>query len=90
MLKIALPYSTTTEPKLARCQPRAQKIILLLVNRVRLLDSTNINTQSSLCTGFKFSDKIHNNSKIIIVNFGCKSFSFKKVMVLYRTTAQPY
>jgi len=30
MLKVTAPYSTTTEPKLARCQPRAQTIILML------------------------------------------------------------
>jgi len=46
MLKVIAPYSTT-EPKLARCQPHAQTIILMLGNRVWLLDSTNINLQSS-------------------------------------------
>jgi len=59
MLKVIAPYSTTTEPKLARCQARAQTIMLMLRNRVRLLDSTNINSLSSWCTGFKFSDEIH-------------------------------
>jgi len=87
MLKAIAPYSTTAEPKLARCQPRTQTIGLMLGNRVRLLDSTNVNSQSSYCTGFKFSDKIHNKSKIVVVNFGCKNFCFKKVMVLHRTTA---
>jgi len=33
MLKVTAPYSTTTEPKLARCQPRAQTINLVLGNR---------------------------------------------------------
>jgi len=47
VLKAIVPYSTTTEPKLARYQPRAQTIILMLGNRVRLLDSSNINSQSS-------------------------------------------
>jgi len=47
MLKVIAPYSTTTEPKFARCQPRAQTIILMLGNRDRLLDSANINSQSS-------------------------------------------
>jgi len=46
MLKVIAPYSTTTEAKLARCQPRAQTISLMLRNRVRFLDSTNINSQS--------------------------------------------
>jgi len=47
MLKVIAPYSTTTEPKLARCQPRTQTISLMLGNRVRLRESTNINSQSS-------------------------------------------
>jgi len=33
MLKVIAPYSTTTEPKLARCQPRAQTISLMLGNK---------------------------------------------------------
>jgi len=61
MLKVIAPYSTITKPKLAHCQPCGQTIILTLRNRVWLLDSTNINSQSSWCTGFKYSDKIHNN-----------------------------
>jgi len=32
---------------------------------------------------------MHHNPKKILVNFGCKNFSFEKVMVLHRTTAQP-
>jgi len=55
MLKVIVPYSITTEPKLACCQPRAQTIILMVRNRVWLLDATNINSQSSWCTGFEFS-----------------------------------
>jgi len=89
MLKVFAPYSTTTEPKLACCQPCAQTIALMRRNRVLLLDSTNINLQSSWCIQFKFSGKMHNNLKIILVNFGCTNFSSKKVMVLYTTTAQP-
>jgi len=37
----------------------------------------------------KFSRKMHDNQSNILINFGCKKFSSKKVMVLYRTTAQP-
>jgi len=33
MLKVIAPYSTTTESKLARCQPRAQTISLMLGNK---------------------------------------------------------
>jgi len=69
MLKVIAPYSTTTEPKLARCQPRAQRVgnhphkqlVWCSGTRVRLLGSTCINSQSSWCTGFKFSDKIYND-----------------------------
>jgi len=32
---------------------------------------------------------MHDSLKNILVNFGCKKRSFEKVMVLYRTTAQP-
>jgi len=46
-LKVIAPYSTTTEPKLARCQPRAQSIILMIGNKVRLFYITNINSQIS-------------------------------------------
>jgi len=71
MLKVIASYSTTTEPKLARCQPRAQSVAShghkqlawCSGTRVWLLNSTNINLQSSWCTRFKFSDEIHNNSK---------------------------
>jgi len=34
MLKVIAPYSTTTEPKLARCQPRTQ-ITLVRQSRVQ-------------------------------------------------------
>jgi len=61
MLKVIAPYSTTTEPKLARCQPCAQTIVLMRRNRVLLLDSTNVNSQSSWCIKFKFSGKMRNN-----------------------------
>jgi len=36
MLKVIAPYSTTTEPKLARCQPRVQTVALMRRNRVLL------------------------------------------------------
>ena len=58
-------------------------------NRVLLLDSTNINSQSSWCIKFKFSGQMHNNLKITLLNCGCTNFSFKKVMVFHTTTAQP-
>jgi len=45
MLKVNAPYSTTAEPKSARA--RAQTISPMRGNRVRLLDSTNITSQSS-------------------------------------------
>jgi len=61
MLKVIAPYSTTTEPKLARYQPRAQTIALMRRNKVLLLDSTNINSQSSWCIKFRFSGNIHTN-----------------------------
>jgi len=61
MLTVIAPYSTTTETKLARCKPRAQTVALMRRNRVLLRDSTNINSQSSWCIKFKFSDKLHNN-----------------------------
>jgi len=55
MLKVIAHYSTTTEPKLARCQPRAQRVashahkqfVWCSGARVRLHDSTSINSQNS-------------------------------------------
>jgi len=47
VLKVIAPYSTTTEPKLARCQPRAQTISRMRWEQVRLFDSKIINWQSS-------------------------------------------
>jgi len=72
MLKVIVPYLRTTEPKLAHCQPCAQRVashthkqlVWCSGTRVWLLDSTNIYSKSSWCNGFKFSDKINNNSKI--------------------------
>jgi len=81
MLKVITPYSTTTEPKLVRCQPRAQTIILMLGNRVRLLDSTN--------TTRKVLDVLDSNFQTKFITIRKKNFSFEKVMVLHRTTAQP-
>jgi len=57
-------------------------------NRVRLFHSTIINSQSSWCTEFKFSGKMHNNAKILFVYFGWKYFSFETVMVLHGSTAE--
>jgi len=47
MLKVIASYATTTDPKLTRCQPRAQEISPMRWEQVRLLDSTIINSQSS-------------------------------------------
>jgi len=32
---------------------------------------------------------MNNNQNNIQINFGCKKISFEKVMVIYKTTAQP-
>jgi len=79
MLKLIALYSITTEPKLARCQPRAQTISPMRWEQSGLLDSTIINSPTSWCTEFKFSGKMHNNLKIILVNFGCTNLSLKKL-----------
>jgi len=38
MLKVIVPYSATTEPKLARCQPRTQTISPMRWEQTWLLD----------------------------------------------------
>ena len=87
MLKLIALYSITTEPKLARCQPRAQTISPMRWEQSGLLDSTIINSPTSWCTEFKFSGKMH-NAKILFVYFGWKYFSFETVMVLHGSTAE--
>jgi len=32
---------------------------------------------------------MHNNPKVILVNFGCKNFSFEKVTVLHKLLLNP-
>jgi len=45
MLKVIAPYSTTTEPKLARASHAHKQLVWCSGTRVWLLDSTNINSQ---------------------------------------------
>jgi len=54
-----------------------------------LLTSKINKLQNSGWIKIKFSGKMHNDPKNIPINFGCKNFSFEKVVVLHRRTAQP-